>query len=190
MTNENTNEPTVESPVTEDTVILEPVDFEPVVAETETPEEPAEPVKKKRKSRLKNPEVKVCVDCNETKDRFADFRPRKSRCEGHMKTPRKDVPADCEDCQELRNSVIRQPRCLACDSARGKAKTAERQAKRAAEKAAQEPEPAVAVVVETPAEPVIETEEVVAEAVETEPSVNLVSTHDLAALFEDDEDDA
>lgn len=60
---------------------------------------------------------RTCVDCKQTKHRFKSFRPRKSRCAKH-KGRGTDAPADCKACEELRNHVTRQPRCIDCDSAR------------------------------------------------------------------------
>lgn len=70
------------------------------------------------------PTTRTCVDCHLEKDRFKDFRPRKSRCNDHRGKANATAAETCSACTALRNSLTRQPRCTACDGARGKAKSA------------------------------------------------------------------
>jgi len=65
---------------------------------------------------------RTCVDCGQSKHRFKSFRPRKSRCVKH-KGRGTDAPADCKACEELRNHITRQPRCIECDSVRSAKKS-------------------------------------------------------------------
>ena len=70
-----------------------------------------------------DPHKKECVACGQTKDRLKAFKPRWGKCSAHrLTTKRGEVVEGCQDCDDNRNSVVRQPRCVECDAARGKKK--------------------------------------------------------------------
>jgi len=97
-----------------------------------------------------DPYKKECVDCGETKDRLKAFKPRWGKCPDHRKTTKRGEAVEgCEDCENSRNSVVRQPRCVECDAVRGKKKaktkaakpTTKKPAKKAAKKVAAKKKP-------------------------------------------------
>lgn len=72
-----------------------------------------------------DPHTKKCVDCNKTKNRLTEFKPRWGKCSEHRKTTKRGETVEgCDDCENARNSVVRQPRCVECDATRGKKKAA------------------------------------------------------------------
>ncbi len=71
-----------------------------------------------------DPHLKRCVGCGEVKDRLRDFRPRWGKCAHHRETTKRGEKVEgCLDCVEARNSATRQPRCIACDAERARARS-------------------------------------------------------------------
>lgn len=68
------------------------------------------------------PKQKRCVDCGQVKHRFKSFKPRWGRCDKHREQG-KPFQEKCKGCQEMRQSNIRQPRCIECDAIRKVATT-------------------------------------------------------------------
>lgn len=104
-----------------------------------------------KKTRLKGTKTeKTCVACGKSKNRLKDFKPRWSRCAKHRIKGTKGDP-NCADCVTLVNGLIRQPRCIECDSKRttkkGKKVTTPTPTTVAAPATVQTPEP---VAAETP----------------------------------------
>ncbi len=71
-----------------------------------------------KKTRLKGTKTeKTCVACGKSKNRQKDFKPRWSRCAKHRIKGTKSDP-NCADCVAVVTGLIRQPRCIECDSKR------------------------------------------------------------------------
>lgn len=68
----------------------------------------------RRRELYRDEDYQECTECRKPKRRFKDFSPRYGHCPKHTKYD----PA-CRACGVKQNNPRRQPRCKACDRARG-----------------------------------------------------------------------
>lgn len=134
-----------------------------------------------------DPLKKECVDCHQVKHRLKDFKPRWGKCSEHRGTTKRgEMVKGCEQCDEARNSVVRQPRCIECDATRGKKKAAEKAdtkvpakkvaAKKVGKNKVAKKAPVVKVIKNPePVEPITVTEEISEEVLEAEKQIEAIA---------------